>query len=114
MEQLASCCLHLVACRLIRNAWLLLGWSSRSVLWLHEDAAVVGKELERFRYHQALDRKAQEQMHQPVLSQMVDASQFRCVSVQQLEWALDAEGGVSLRLQGFLSKKHARVTNTEV
>lgn len=115
MAKLALCT---VGCRLARCAWMLWGWSARSVLWLIEgDDNLVAKEIAKFKYEWLTfqDFKMRAQGHAGA-KRFVDQSQFNWLPVQQLVLAMEENHWEmpSPKIIDFLKKKHKRIISSQI
>ena len=102
--------------RLKRSAWLLLGWNSRSVLFLSSDETCVRKELASLRQDlQAFEVAKRNVDDVSGLSRFVQRSQFALPSVQQIALLFGYEGAiVDEEKAAFLRKAHTRMYGSQV
>lgn len=115
--EMATLALTLVGLRIVRCAYLLCGFSFRSVLWMSRDAQELRAESKRFRAAVELDRAAAENIECPGVASLYESSQFRLLPVQQLLQGMqscDFSPAESPPLQALLQGKHHRLLGTEI
>lgn len=118
-DGMARLALLLIGSRLQRCMFMLQGYSSRSIRFLHTDPAVVKRELGAFRNGYRLHLEvAARAASVGSLRQMVDRSQFNLAPVMQLVRACESFNwdptSVPAEFLEFLAKKHRRVLGTQI
>ena len=84
-ECAAEIALFLAAHRVVREAAMIFGWSSRSLLFVSEKPGVPDEELARLEMHHELDMEASLHPWEPGVSELRDMSQFR-LPVSSRSW----------------------------